>query len=202
MYTIVGADQKTYGPVTAEQLRQWIAQGRVNAQTQVLAEGSNEWKILAAYPEFSSLLRTMGPVRSSGSSREAALQAVKAPVICLRITAGINLLLAAFGLLMNTLKLAGVDTGLSGIEEGEMSKFFSTAGGWTEIVGDLVAITVGVLILIGASKMNALANRPYAMAASILAMLPCVSPCCILGVPFGIWALVVLNKPEVKSQFT
>jgi hypothetical protein len=38
------------------------------------------------------------------------------------------------------------------------------------------------------------------MAAVIVAMLPCQC-CCLLGLPFGIWALVVLNKPEVKSQF-
>jgi hypothetical protein len=39
------------------------------------------------------------------------------------------------------------------------------------------------------------------MAASIIAMIPCVSPCCLLGLPIGIWALVVLMKPEVKSAF-
>jgi predicted Zn finger-like uncharacterized protein len=36
--------------------------------------------------------------------------------------------------------------------------------------------------------------------ACILAMIPCVN-CCILGLPFGIWGLVVLNKPEVKDAF-
>ena len=40
------------------------------------------------------------------------------------------------------------------------------------------------------------------MTASILAVVPCVSPCCLVGLPIGIWALVVLSKPEVKSQFT
>jgi hypothetical protein len=30
---------------------------------------------------------------------------------------------------------------------------------------------------------------------------PCISPCCLVGLPIGIWALVVLNKPEVKSSF-
>jgi len=37
MYTIIGGDQKQYGPVTAEELRRWIAEGRADAQTQVLA---------------------------------------------------------------------------------------------------------------------------------------------------------------------
>ena len=37
MYKIIGADLKEYGPVSVEQLRQWISEGRVNAQTKVQA---------------------------------------------------------------------------------------------------------------------------------------------------------------------
>ena len=32
-------------------------------------------------------------------------------------------------------------------------------------------------------------------------MVPCISPCCLLGLPFGIWALSVLNKPHVQAAF-
>ena len=52
MYKIIGADGKIYGPVGAEQLRQWLAEGRANAQTQTLADGAPEWKPLGALPEF------------------------------------------------------------------------------------------------------------------------------------------------------
>ena len=41
-----------YGPVSPEQLRQWIAEGRANAQTLVQAEGSADWKPLGQFPEF------------------------------------------------------------------------------------------------------------------------------------------------------
>ena len=51
-YKIIGADQKEYGPVTVEQLRQWIAQGRANAQTRVRAENETDWRALADIPEF------------------------------------------------------------------------------------------------------------------------------------------------------
>jgi hypothetical protein len=40
-----------------------------------------------------------------------------------------------------------------------------------------------------------------AMTSSILAMIPCLSPCCLLGLPFGIWALVILNQDHVKQSF-
>jgi len=52
MYKIIGADGKIYGPVSAEQLRQWLAEGRANAQTQTLADGATEWKPLGILPEF------------------------------------------------------------------------------------------------------------------------------------------------------
>ena len=52
MYKIVGADGQLYGPASAEQIKQWIAEGRANAQTQTLAENTAGWKPLGAFPEF------------------------------------------------------------------------------------------------------------------------------------------------------
>jgi hypothetical protein len=57
MYRIIGGDEKEYGPVTAEDLRRWVAEGRLNAQSLVQAEGSSEWKQLSTFPEFADLLR-------------------------------------------------------------------------------------------------------------------------------------------------
>jgi len=63
MYKIFGTDGKVYGPATAEQVRQWIAEGRANAQTQVLAEGAREWRSLGTIPEFAGLFAaTVAPV--------------------------------------------------------------------------------------------------------------------------------------------
>lgn len=62
MYKIIGADQKEYGPVAAEQLRQWITEGRVNGQTSVWSEAAGGWKPLTSYPEFADLLTPKPPV--------------------------------------------------------------------------------------------------------------------------------------------
>ena len=51
MYKIIGTDQREYGPVTANELRKWIAEGRANGQTLVQEEGSS-WKPLSSWPEF------------------------------------------------------------------------------------------------------------------------------------------------------
>ena len=56
MYKIIGADQREYGPCSADDLRRWFREGRLNGQTMIQAEGGTEWKPLAAFPEFASLL--------------------------------------------------------------------------------------------------------------------------------------------------
>jgi Domain of unknown function (DUF4190)/GYF domain 2 len=83
MYKIIGADGRQYGPVSAEQLQQWIAEGRANAQSHTLAEGATEWKPLGAVPEFAARFAPQtpptisppmpGPVRKTNSNAMAGL---------------------------------------------------------------------------------------------------------------------------------
>ncbi|MST95361.1 MAG: DUF4339 domain-containing protein, partial [Pedosphaera sp.] len=61
MYKILGSDQKEYGPISGEQVREWIAQRRANAQTYVLPDGASEWQLLSTLPEFSAALATVAP---------------------------------------------------------------------------------------------------------------------------------------------
>ena len=76
MYRIIGADQKEYGPVAAEQLRQWIADGRVNRQTRIQLEAGTEWKTLAAFPEFDGALAAKAappPMASSAAGSAVSM---------------------------------------------------------------------------------------------------------------------------------
>jgi hypothetical protein len=67
MYRIIGADGREYGPVTADQVREWISDGRVNAQTRVLAEGTAQWKLLTEFLEFAPMLaRAIPPLSAPG----------------------------------------------------------------------------------------------------------------------------------------
>ena len=66
------------------------------------------------------------------------------------------------------------------------------------------AVVVGVLILIGAIKMMRLRSLGLVRTSAVLALLPLPLPCPItwaLGLAMGIWALVVLARPEVKAAF-
>jgi hypothetical protein len=69
------------------------------------------------------------------------------------------------------------------------------------IATKMVGLAISVFVLFGAIKMQKLTGYGFAFATAIVALIPCFSPCCVLGLPIGIWALVMLNKPEVKSQF-
>jgi hypothetical protein len=62
MYTIIGGDGREYGPVSAEQVRSWMAGGRANLDTKVKAIGTDEWKRIADFPEIT------GGVASAGAA--------------------------------------------------------------------------------------------------------------------------------------
>jgi hypothetical protein len=71
MYKIIGADGKEYGPVSLEQLKQWMAQGRVNTRTQVQAVGDAGWKTAGEVAELQSAVPEGPPL--ANSTAEAAV---------------------------------------------------------------------------------------------------------------------------------
>jgi hypothetical protein len=66
MYRIIGGDKREYGPINADQLRDWIAQGRANGHTMIQTEGHSDWRPLASLPEFYAALNPVVPPLSSG----------------------------------------------------------------------------------------------------------------------------------------
>ena len=60
-YYIIGGDTKEYGPIWSEDIRKWIAEGRLNAQSLAKGEGDTAWRTLASFPEFADVLRTAPP---------------------------------------------------------------------------------------------------------------------------------------------
>jgi hypothetical protein len=206
MYRIIGADGNQYGPISAEQLRQWIAEGRANAQTKVLAEGTTEWKPLSEFPEFfpsasapggiapqlTPALPTLQPLASYGPP---AAEQVNGPAIGLMVVSILEVAFAGLSLLFH---LIGVS--ILGMNQTSNQPLANLMSGTVGILTSIFVLLLGGVILVGAVKMKKLENYGLAMAASIIAMLPC-SACCIAGLPIGIWSLVVLSKPEVKSAF-
>jgi hypothetical protein len=197
MYKIIGADGKEYGPISAEVLRQWIAEGRANAQSKILPEGATEWKALSEFPEFMapSTPGAPAPLSAMPSSAPVALDQVNGPAIGLIITAILGFLAQAVSLVM---RLAGASFMAA---QHNAPPWAAALSGTVGVVASIIGIIMSLLIIAGGLNMKKLTNYPLALTASIIAMIPCISPCCLLGLPIGIWALVVLSKTEVKSAF-
>ena len=69
------------------------------------------------------------------------------------------------------------------------------------VVWNLAMQVTNIVIIVGAVKMKRLRSHGLCTAACILAVIPCIGPCFILGIPFGIWGLIVLNDPKVRQAF-
>jgi hypothetical protein len=220
MYFIQGADQKEYGPITAEQLRQWISESRLNRASLARSDADPAWKPLSQFPEFADAFGIVvpgpapagyapayAPASSPVFDNAEAEALVRPPAIALISFSGLMLFLCLLG-------LAGGPT-FFGVNQQQplpagTPEFF---GRMMEIaktmqqpgvfyVQTAFSLAYFTIMLVGAIKMIKLRSRGLAMTAAILAIIPCLeSCCCVLGIPFGIWALVVLNKPEVKDAF-
>ncbi|HOX55778.1 MAG TPA: serine/threonine-protein kinase [Candidatus Paceibacterota bacterium] len=67
------------------------------------------------------------------------------------------------------------------------------------VVPIMLMAGMGGLVIVGGSRMLRLQAYGLSVAVSILAMI--TPPGCLLGVPFGVWALIVLTKKEVREAF-
>jgi hypothetical protein len=83
-------------------------------------------------------------------------------------------------------------------EEAFAATLFGSAGMSLGCLG----IAVALFLWIGAGRMAALRSYGLSMATGVVALVPCLSPCCAITLPFGVWALFVMTRPEVKSAFT
>jgi hypothetical protein len=53
MYRIVGSDGNEYGPISLEQLKRWVAEGRINAQSRVKPAEAADWSTASEPERFS-----------------------------------------------------------------------------------------------------------------------------------------------------
>jgi hypothetical protein len=131
-------------------------------------------------------------VGGSDASRQ-----VSGPATGLLITGIIGAFFAGIGLIMNVIGI-----GVSPFIRDEIpDRYVEFWEGSVGAAGSLLEILVAAFIIFAAIRMKELRQYELSVAASIIAMIPCISPCCILGLPIGIWCLVVLLKPEVKAAF-
>ena len=205
MYKIIGADQKEYGPVSADDLRRWAAEGRVNAQTLIQAEGQTDWQPLSSFPELSTTSQqapSIAPLSAAQPATNAAAL-VSGPATGLMIVGIFCALAAVLGLVSNVL---GIGAGAMNQPGGagmppQLEQWVKMTSGGVGIALNVLGLAVSGLIIFASGRLRRLQSYGMVMAATIISMVPCLSPCCCVGLPVGVWILIVLMKPEVKSAF-
>lgn len=233
-YFIQGADQKEYGPIAAEQLRQWITENRLNQFSPARAEGEGTWKTLGDFPEFAHLLGGLAPMAtptvtatssappastpggwgassspsgsglrpSPGISESVVDEKLRVPAIGILITGGLGALASLYGVaasLGGWAKKAEIPGGVPPEAERFLKSYLAAAENFS-LPMNLLTLILGLVTLLGGIRMLQRRSYGLVMTGVILGMLPCTC-CCCLGLPFGIWALVVLSNPEVKAAF-
>lgn len=133
----------------------------------------------------------MGP----GPDARARLQG---PAIGLLVTGILGILAQLISLIV---RLFSAGLGAVAAANGEDGGIAMIASGVLGIVFGIIALLMGGLVIFGSMKMKNAQSYGLCMATAIIAALPCVSPCCLLGLPIGIWAIVVLVDPQVKAAF-
>ncbi len=156
-------------------------------------------------------------------TREQALKHVRAPALGLISVSGLALGLAFVTLLGSVvffgLRLLAPDEGQAVFvepapeetkEQRELRKareqklaaegnFLSLS---TVFIAAMSLVLVNAIVLTGAIKMLHLKRHPYAITAAAIAIIPLLSPLAIVGIPFGVWAMIKLGNPEIKRYFT
>lgn len=69
-------------------------------------------------------------------------------------------------------------------------------------IGSILSLVGSFLVAIGGMKMRHLSGYGWAVIGSFMAILPCSNSCCCIGLPIGIWSLVILFGSDVRLAFT
>jgi hypothetical protein len=212
MYKILGGDGKEYGPIPAETLRQWVAEGRANEQTQVMIEGTTEWVALGSLVEFAGAPSPLQPhadaspeaLPSGLVDRAAALRLAVPPGWALTIVGilGVLMCIAMLILLVGFGEGRLPGGGMFGSQPtSEAQRLGRQAGLYSSLIG---GIAWAAFIAFAGGRLRELKSWGLVLAAGILCVIPCCGtqfPLCFLSGPVGVWVIVIICLNSVKPAF-
>ena len=156
MYKILGGDGKEYGPISADNLRQWINEGRANAQTQVQPEGG-AWIALGQLPEFSLLFASHRPNGGTpgtiGPGSTAPAMNVVGLIGFILSLSSLPMLCCCYGLPLNIAGIVCSAIGLVQIRnapERHGGRGLAIAG----LIVGIVSVLLGIVVLIAGVAMT------------------------------------------------
>ena len=128
---------------------------------------------------------------------EYAERRVGGPAVGLMVTAGLSGVLLLLALMFDVWLLT------SGAAE-RMPQPQGMPKGTQVLVRTIwcvLMLAAHAVILVGAIQMKGLRRRGLSRLACVLAVVPCLGPCFLLGIPFGIWGLSALSDRTVRRAF-
>ena len=155
-YTIIGGDQKQYNLVTADDIRRWIADGRLNEQSLIKAEDDAEFRPITNFPEFAGAFTAKAVESTTPPPLPTAASAGSAKTSGLAIT---SLVLGILGLFTcGTTALIGLILGIIAMTKVKQSRG-ALGGGGIALAGIIVsAIFVFMIPIFAAMLLPALAQ--------------------------------------------
>jgi hypothetical protein len=137
-----------------------------------------------ASPNYQPLPPPFNPAQPAGNP-------LMIPAIFLLVFGGTTLLLILVSMPNQIMRMRAIDI-QTPEGQGEMAGSIGSLVCWTAMTAAIMWGSIAMLRLRGYSN---------AMTAAVLAVIPICSPCFVLGIPFGIWAIVLLRRPEVRAMF-
>ncbi len=125
---------------------------------------------------------------------------VKPPAIALIVLGALAVLASIYGFLSPADPEKIREAMQQGSMSAEMVDWVVEWAGKIGILWNAVGLSLGVIVILGGVRMLKLQSWGLAFAGSIVAMIPCTC-CCVLGIPVGIWAIIVLLDKDVKAAF-
>lgn len=200
-YYVENGQQK--GPVTQDQLDELARQGTIKADTLTWTDGMANW---LPYSQARPGTGAAAEVKFDGPQPVFLVSDrttnVKAPAIAMLVNGALIALFSLYGTMSHLLGKKQEMPDLPPEVPPWVPQMIETMQGPVGLASNVFSTLVGAFIVFGSLKMMKLQSRGLAVTTAIVSMIPCLTGCCcIIGLPFGIWAMVVLNKPEVKASF-
>ncbi len=169
-------DETEYGPLDAEQIREWVREKRMDNNSLVRKSPDEEWRPLGQVPDWqtSAIPAVALPEGMPPAARKGPPGKVQAIGI-MTLVGGILALLTCFGIALGTMFI---------------------------YIPWIYSLVLGIMAIMKGSQMLGSNPAPAFASARTIAIMQIVNiiNCDVVNLTLGIISLVFLNDPEVKEH--
>lgn len=140
---------------------------------------------------------TSSKLSARSGRRGSTNKSVAAPAIALMIVGALGLLGSFYNIFTALMSEPVIDPNTPEV----VQEIIRNSRGPVAIVVQCLFIIVNLVIITGAFFMSRMQSWGMSLTSTILAMVNFGTCCCVLGLPIGIWSLVILLRPEIKAAF-